>query len=239
MNHKSLDVKKISTDGLDISQVAILYSEFFTTQDYSWWYEVLPDDVVVDIGACAGFFSALALDKGAERVYMVEPNKKLLKTAIQNVSDYIIEDNQKVVPVWGAVSEMPRDYRWVIDNETDDSEFPKFSFKEFIDKYEIDQIDFLKIDCEGAEYSICKEEMIPFFENNVRHIALEVHLRAVESSPKDFIEFRDRFLSHFIKKGKVRYKHNFLSQTINNDWAILNKDYSKVPAEIMIYITNW
>lgn len=237
MNYYALDPHKINTDGIDLSQVATLYKEFFTSQDYNWWYEVLPDDIVVDIGACVGFFSALALDKGAERVYMIEPNRNLLKTAVRNVSDYIIEDNTKVVPIHGAVSEDPNDTLHVF--EDDGSRFPCFSFKEFVDKYNINTIDFLKIDCEGAEYNILKPEMIDFFENNVRHMAIECHLRAADDSPQKFIDFRDNFLRHFMSQNKVRFMHPSVKTAIDLDWQIMQRDFSQVPSEFMIYITNW
>lgn len=237
MNHHALDKHKISTDGIDLSQAATLYHEFFRTCDYNWWYEVLPEDVVVDIGACVGFFSALALDKGAERVYMIEPNRNLLKTAVRNVSDYIIDDNTTVVPIHGAISEDANDTLHVF--EDDGSEFPTFSFKEFLDKYKIDQIDFLKIDCEGAEYNILKPNMIDFFENNVRHMAIECHLRAADDSPHKFIQWRDNFLQHFINQGKVRFMSNLVKDSIYLDWQIKQRDFTQVPSEFMIYITNW
>jgi len=237
MNHKSLDPHKISTNGIDLSQAATLYKEFFVTCDYNWWYEVLPDDVVVDIGACVGFFSTLALDKGAERVYMIEPNRNLLKTAVRNVSDYIIDDPSKVVPVWGAIAEETNDTLHVF--EDDGLGFPTFTFKDFLDKNEINHIDFLKIDCEGAEYNILKPEMISFFENNVRHIAVEIHLRAADDSPQKFIRFRNDFLQHFINQGKVKFMNSMAASSLENDWAIRQRDFTQVPAEFMIYITNW
>jgi|14BtaG_2_1085337.scaffolds.fasta_scaffold00026_47 FkbM family methyltransferase len=237
MNHKSLDPHKISTDGIDLSQAATLYREFFINCDYNWWYEVLPDDIVVDVGACVGFFSALALDKGAERVFMIEPNRNLLKTAINNVADYIIDDRLKVIPVHGAVSEDSNDTLHVF--EDDGSDFPKFSFMDFIHKHQISNIDFLKVDCEGAEYNIFKKEQIGFFENNVRHMAIECHLRAADDSPEKFIKFREDFLKHFINAGKVKVQNKTVLDAINNDWSIKNRDFRSVPAEFMIYITNW
>jgi FkbM family methyltransferase len=237
MNHNALDPHKISTDGIDLSQAATLYSEFFKTQDYNWWYEVLPDDVVVDVGACVGFFSALALDKGAEKVFMIEPNRNLLKTAVRNVSDYIIDDNKKVIPIHGAISEDPNDTLHVF--EDDGSGFPTMSFQELVDEHDIDQIDFLKIDCEGAEYNILKPEKIQWFENNVRHMAIECHLRAADDSPQKFIEFRDNFLQHFINQGKVRFMSHTVRDSIYLDWQIKQRDFTQVPAEFMVYITNW
>lgn len=237
VNFNALDKHKVSTKGIDLSQAATLYKEFFITMEYNWWYEVLPDDVVVDIGACVGFFSAQALDKGARRVFMIEPNKNLLKTAIGNVVDYMIDDLSKVIPIHAAISEEDNDTLHVF--EDDGSEYPKMSFTKFMDTYNVGQIDFLKIDCEGAEYNILKPEEIYFFENNVRHIAVEIHLRAADDSPQKFIKFRNEFLQHFINQGKVRTQNTFVTEAIMNDWAILNRDFTKVPAEFMIYITNW
>lgn len=241
MNYNALDKHKISTEGIDLSQAATLYREFFITMEYNWWYEVLPDDIVMDIGACVGFFSALALDKGAKRVYMIEPNRNLLKTAVRNVSDYIIDDPHKVVPIHAAISADKNDTLHVF--EDDGSEFPKVEFMELIEYYGLDlegqQIDFLKIDCEGAEYNILKPEHIHWFENKVRHIAVEIHLRAADDSPQKFIKFRDQFLQHFINQGKVHTQSEFVTRAISNDWAILNRDFTQVPAEFMLYITNW
>jgi len=237
MNHKALDPHKLSTEGIDLSQAAHLYSEFFKTCEYNWWYEVLPDDIVVDIGACVGFFSANALDKGADRVYMIEPNRDLLKTAIRNVSDYIIDDNTRVIPIHGAISYSPYDTLHVFGEG--DVDYPTFTFTQFLNDYNIAQIDFLKIDCEGAEYNILQPEMIDWFENNVRHMAIECHLRAADDSPKQFIRFRDTFLRHFMDKNKVRVQNNYVRNAINEDWAMMQRDWTKVPPEFMIYITNW
>jgi len=237
MNHNALDPHKISTDGIDLSQASTLYQEFFRTQDYNWWYEVLPDDVVVDVGARGRFFNTLALDKGAEKVFMIEPNRNLLKTAVRNVSDYIIDDNKKVVPIHGAISEDPNDTLHVF--EDDGSGFPTYSFQEFVDQYDIDQIDFLKIDCEGAEYNILKPEKIEWFENNVRHMAIECHLRAADDSPQKFINFRDNFLQHFVNQGKVRFMSEGVRSSIYLDWQIMQRDFTQVPSEFMVYITNW
>ena len=236
MNHKSLDAHKISTEGIDLSQAAHLYQEFFNTCEYNWWYEVLPDDVVVDIGGCVGFFSALALDKGAEKVYMIEPNRNLVKTAIRNVSDHIIDDPTRFVPIHGAMSESASDTLHVFG---ENQGYPTFTFSEFLEKYDVKNIDFLKVDCEGAEYNILKPQMIDFFENNVRHMAIEVHLRAQDDSPTKFIQWRDSFLQHFAGKGKVRYQSKYVADAVNEDWSIMQRDFTKVPAEFMVYITNW
>lgn len=238
MNLHALNEHKISTEGIDLSQAATLHREFFINKDYDWWYEVLPGDVVVDVGACVGFFSAQALDKGADKVYMIEPNRQLLKTAIRNVSDYIIEDHNKVVPVHGAISEGDHDTLHVFGDQLD---YPTFSFSEFLNKYSITEIDYLKLDCEGAEYNIFKSMPAGFWSQSVRHIAVEIHLRASKESPKQWIELRDGLLQPFIQRGvvKTQFPRDRAHGLFHDDWSILNQDFGKIPSEFMLYITNW
>ena len=55
---------ELKTEGLSINDVSSLHYSMFVSKNYDWWYEVLPDDVVVDVGASIGAFSAKALDAG-------------------------------------------------------------------------------------------------------------------------------------------------------------------------------
>ena len=49
-------------------------------------------------------FSCHALDSGASKVYMIEPNQHLLKTAINNTLPYVINEvESKVVPCHAAI----------------------------------------------------------------------------------------------------------------------------------------
>ena len=48
---------EMDTDGLPINEVARLHNTFFETKKYEWWYDVLPGDTVIEIGA--GNFLAL------------------------------------------------------------------------------------------------------------------------------------------------------------------------------------
>jgi hypothetical protein len=118
------------------------------------------------------------------------------------------------------------------------SEFPLMSFKELIETYGIKKIDYLKVDCEGGEYSFLNEENLEWISKNVRHMAIEIHLRATRSGKEDFIEFRDKFLRHFFNQGKVKFMQDYYKDSIWNDQAIYNEEYNEVPAEFMIYIKN-
>ena len=49
------------------------------------------------------------------------------------------------------------------------------TFKTFVEKNNIEKIDFLKVDCEGGEIFIFTEENKDFFKNKVHKIAMEYH----------------------------------------------------------------
>jgi FkbM family methyltransferase len=49
-----------------------------------------------------------------------------------------------------------------------ESEACSITFKTFIDLYNIEKIDFLKIDCEGGEYDVFNLENFEWVKNNVK-----------------------------------------------------------------------
>jgi FkbM family methyltransferase len=177
----------------------IITGEFHTQRVYDWFYQVQPGDIVVDIGASVGPFSMMSLERGAEEVYAVEPSSNSLKTVLFNCGKYLFNKiNSPLIPLNYAIGDASQteSIRDVIHFRPD--EFSLISFKQLIEDYNISYIDFLKIDCEGGEYSIFIEENIDFLKNNVKHIAAEVHLTYPGNREK-FIEFRDNILPYFPK----------------------------------------
>jgi FkbM family methyltransferase len=219
----------MDTADLCMATVSTMHNEFFKRCDYDWWRKVQPGDIVVDIGACVGMFTAHALDRGASKVYSLEPNKKFMKTIINNMYDYIVnEDEIRFIPVDYAIGSKPSHTNFVFHT----NEFKTMSFKEFIDRFKIEKIDYLKLDCEGGEYDVLSKENLSWIKDNVKHIAVECHLRASENGIEDFIKFRDEFLAPFLSTNKVRYMNPYISKCIYNDLEINRM------GEIMMYILN-
>ena len=242
MNKKAFNYKTLSTEGLLLDKIGPMYQGFAINKKYNWWYEVLPDDVVVDIGSCVGWFSAQALDAGAEKVYMIEPSRSLLKTACYNTADYIMDvKNPRVIPINYAIGRHQRDLVNVFKTATDDDETVKMmSFGEFVFKYDIDHIDFLKIDAEGAEFNILTEDNKEFFKNNVRHIAVDIHLGAFEESPQQFIQWRDTFLKEFLDLGLVSFCGDIFYQLIYDEsWIRGNRNEPGISRCFTMYIKNY
>lgn len=231
MSGKALNLF-MDTSDLCMVSVATMHREFFVRKDYEWWYKVQPGDICVDVGACVGMFTAHALDRGAKKVYAIEPNPKFLKAIVNNTWQYVIDEpEQKVVPIPYAIgSEMGH-----TDNVFYTDEFEVKSFAYFLDRFNIDKIDYLKIDCEGGEYDVLSKENLDFCINNVKHIAVECHLRASTDGPQKFIKFREQFLRPLI--DTLQFDMNFMEDTMKNRiWN--DADIHAMRGEFMIYLTK-
>lgn len=232
----------MSTDGLVLEMAATFYHEFFRNNDYDKWYKVQPGDVVVDIGGCVGMMTAHALDCGASKVYMIEGNRKLLKTAIGNVSEYIMnEPDPKVYPINCIMgSSNPEGVYTTHDDTLGTDDIDHMTFKEFIKEYEIDHIDFLKVDIEGNEFDILNEDNLEYINSNVKHLAIEVHTQANEGTLERFFHFRDTFVKHFFDSPNHKVRGAGDGYFINNSmWDDdLVRELSPSRSYFMLYITR-
>lgn len=197
--------------------VACQFNEFFMHKDYDWWYMVQPGDVVVDVGACFGMFTCRALDLGASKVYAVEPNEKLLKDTLYNAFPHIKnKKDSPVVPVNYAIGSDSNRRSDIFGHSRSDGSLKFKSFKDFVEEYNIDYIDYLKIDAEGGEYDIFTEENVDYLVNNVKHISAEFHLGKFEGIEEEFIKLRNNVLTKF-DTSKFRYKNQELHNKIFDD----------------------
>lgn len=235
---KSLN-DKISIEGLNsITQAHTMYIEFFIRGDYNWWYEVGPGDIVVDIGACVGFFTCLALDKGAKKVYSVEPNPNLVNTILKNTAVHTVNKQENPLVIVNKAIGTENCFLKNIHGDTDNFKPCSIKFKDFIEFYNIEYIDYLKIDCEGGEYDILTTENLNFLKNKVKHIAIEVHLDCFEDAPKKFTHFRDTFLSQFKKEQINFFEQDGYEKTFNTNW-LQRKWPIGWGSSWMIYISNF
>jgi len=225
---------EMDTADLSINNINGLYYTFFTSKDYDWWYEILPGDVVVDIGANIGMFSAKALDQGAEKVYMIEPSLPLLKTAVKNVSNYIIgwTDEPKVVPIHAAMGNTDVDLSNVYGGDEDGLKL--MSFSELIETYNIPKIDYLKVNAAGAEYNILNVDNLNYLAQQTRVVAVRVHLDAQYDGLRKFYDWRNTTLKALSDLNRVFYQDNTYPEKIfADDWN------DQLPRSFMIYIKNW
>ena len=142
---------------------------------------VAENDIVFDIGLNYGFFTLDALTYKPKLIIGFEPNPKLVKLfsnlEIQNVilhqtavsdkagSTIFYENN------FSGKSSIHSD----VNSDTAISSYQVniCSFNDIAKQYDV--IDYLKVDCEGAEYEIFESIPKEFLTNRIRKIALEFH----------------------------------------------------------------
>ncbi|HEQ71001.1 MAG TPA: FkbM family methyltransferase [Spirochaetia bacterium] len=179
-------------------QAGPLVREIWENEIYNRRYRLSPGDVVVDVGANIGVFSLYAAARGA-KVFSFEPNPKtfsLLETNIgkNGFAGKIIPLNIAVAAHAGSATlYMARSDRLYAEGSatimpdlvTDmEEKFGQAEFETFrvqtrrlpdlADLLGIGRIDFLKLDCEGAEFDILTSLSVKE-AGRIRHLAMETH----------------------------------------------------------------
>lgn len=206
----------------------LLEREFFNGGDcvYEKFNKVKEGDIVVDLGSSVGLFGYQLKDRNVKNLYCVEPSiyevdalENNLKGMNYSLHNYAIGDN---------------------DNETETIIFSAQTkvetvkskrFDTFIEENNINQIDFLKTDCEGGEYEVFNIDNICWLKENMKYCAGEWHLETKERKKK-FREFRDVFL-------RVFPNHEVYSVNgINIKWDLWNEHFIDYYKQVLIYIDN-
>ena len=153
----------------DLVKGAHLASLVHVLMEYS--YSDIKGAIVLDVGSNGGGFAIIAVEEGAKRVYAVEPlyadilRENIRRNNIKNVE--VIEvgigrAKERVVLRYGS-----RKKRVNI-----------VTFSELL-KNIGEQIDFLKIDCEGCEYCVKIVDL-----RGIKRIEAELHKKREESEAK-------------------------------------------------------
>ena len=222
----AIDLKKGFEWGpFDKETSEIINKEVFSQCIYEKFFEVSEGDVVVDIGASVGPFTCSILERKPLHVYSIEPSEVEFPVLVRNTRGHA------VTPINKAISnslESSVRLNVFFDNG---SPVELLVFKKFTDLYSLDKIDFLKLDCEGGEYSVFVEENLDYLINRVKSIVGEWHLRTPELKEK-FRAFRDQVLPKF-KNHKV-----YSIDGVDIKWDLLNEHFIEYYKEVMIYIEN-
>jgi len=201
-----------------------LIDEIFVRRIYEKYFEVKPNDIVVDIGASLGPFTYSILHKNPKHVFCFEPSKKEFKTLINNTIGNPVTQIFKGVGPENSVIENSQLFGG-------ENEMESIKFSTFIDLYSIEKIDFMKTDCEGGEYDIFNDENIDFILSNVKKISGEWHLNTPENKNK-FRNFRDNYLTKFEK-----YEINSIDG-FDIKWDLWNEHFIEYYSEVIVYIDN-
>jgi FkbM family methyltransferase len=177
------------TDGFSISVGEYIYRQIFERLEYPAIFE--PDGIVVDIGGHIGLFTLFASQYvKTGKIYTYEPSPFNYKKLINHIEKNSIEN---VITKNIAVTGDGKDVTLFLSQDTGaNSIYKKCAHEYFIPNTEIDNINvksttlseilknvggkisYLKLDCEGAEYTILESISNEEF-SNIDKIILEYH----------------------------------------------------------------
>ena len=201
--------------------------EIFEERIYERFFEVEKDDIVMDIGASIGPFPFSIIEKKPKKIICFEPSFEEFPTLVKNTlhgNVYCI--NKGISSVDGEQL-----FNDLYGQKNSAGIAHGITFKQVIDDFNLDKIDFLKTDCEGGEYSIFNDENLEYIQTNIKKIVGEWHLLTAELKTK-FINFRDNYLVKF-----TNYEV-YSIDGVNIKWDLFNENFMEYYTEVIIYIDN-
>ena len=209
--NKKIKVRTDTTDFMALANIWLL-------EDYKIKkFEIRSNDVIVDIGAHIGIFTIYAsqfCNNG--KIYSFEPVKENYDLLLNNIE---LNRLEQVKPFNLAVSNTNNDVTiYINDDKAAHSVFPSskssvnvksITLQNIFEENNISHCNFLKLDCEGAEYEILCNLPTKYFKK-IDKIVMECHF--VDKKP----ELIDGLKQILTKQGfQVRTK------TISNELVLL------------------
>lgn len=133
--------------------------------------EIKEGDVVIDCGACEGFFTLKAIESGAKKVYCIEPGESILRCLNKTFENeiqkdkveiwpYLIGKENKIVrfhenpedPTICQIYDYDKEDQSMTDRRLRDVEM--LTIDEFCLRHFFREVDFIKVDVEGSEVEL-------------------------------------------------------------------------------------
>jgi FkbM family methyltransferase len=153
--------------GFDVSDLPWLYAEIFYPRErnpssYDHPSATIPvGGWILDAGACEGFFSLYALERGAARVIAVEPVAQMKDALAKTFAHYGAEDRSEIISA--ALADAPGrmylksqndhicDSSLVPEDGGEGEEVQVFTIDDIVQEKGLGGNGFIKMDIEGAE----------------------------------------------------------------------------------------
>jgi FkbM family methyltransferase len=180
--------------GPEASSISII-NEVFFYQDYLHYYHGETPHTVIDIGANIGYFTVFAKTCFPKaRVIAFEPFEKSFLRLKEHIS---LNGFVNVQAINKAVGKATGSTQLFLAGDSGENSIVRgnsatskavtvetISFEDVFREFKIESCDFLKVDCEGAEYDIfygLPESLFP----RIKHIAMETHFIDSESRNRE------------------------------------------------------
>jgi len=205
-----------------------IINEIYVVREYHKLIKYIKDNsVVIDIGSQIGVFSVFAAKLGKNvRVYSYEPFKENYEMFQKNITINNLQDNIKSFQLGIAGKKGGRELLIAEDNTGGHSFYGEGKRKIFFKKNnkkikintitlkdifienKIEECDFLKMDCEGAEYEIIYNTPLKYLKK-IKTISMEFH------ENQDILK-----LKIFLEKKGFNVKLNKLGEGMLYAWRV-------------------
>lgn len=164
-----------------------ILKSIFIDREYADYFPFYQKVNIIDIGGHYGYFSIFAhqnTDKDSQ-IISIEPSQENFKQLNKNIADCNIKNLRSINAAIGAQNGVSKLYKGqnvnhsIVENYTlsADSAFENITTKTLetvMQEHNIEKIDFLKLDCEGAEYAILEQTPAAVFDK-ITTISMEFH----------------------------------------------------------------
>jgi FkbM family methyltransferase len=209
-----------------------ILKDIFEHREYSDYFPFYKKVNIIDIGAHYGYFSIFASKNSDEssRIISIEPNKSNFKNLQKNIKDSQISNISSFNLAVGGETGLSKLYLGqspnhsiienyaLLDQNERFEEIEVKTLEELIIENDLDPIDFLKMDCEGAEYAIL--EITPrYIFDKITTISMEFH------DLKDSRFTGETLIMKLMGNGFdiVKYKYDKTSMNLNYGKIIATK----------------
>ena len=165
-----------------------ILKEVFVLREYADCFPFYQNSTIVDIGAHGGYFSFFASLNAQPETTIIsyEPNSDNFQLFLENLLSVEFKNIKPLNLAVGGHNAMVDLFKAegfnssVLTQNLGASESKAFektqmiTLEQVLEQNNLSQIDFLKIDCEGAEYQLLENTPADVF-NNLRTIAMEFH----------------------------------------------------------------
>lgn len=192
-NLGGFDWGKYAFGGYGFDELNYIYwenNDFYVHESNGCDYERLgciiePGDLVVDIGGNIGIFARRALERGASKVFVFEPSSKIFSCLLDNTPRSQVECHRIAVAGFNGATELKSDVSTGIggssivqeknrDQKTSENVICMTLNRLFETGILPEKVDFMKIDCEGAEKQIM-DDLSDENLNKIKKLAMEFH----------------------------------------------------------------
>jgi FkbM family methyltransferase len=173
-----------------------------TNSDYYNKFVNEEDKVILDLGANIGLVS-MHLSSYADKVISVEPTPSHF-----SILKHFTKDFKNIECVQGAISDKKEITQFYILEDTTENSLVSekggievnvqtYTLKNIIDMFDLESIDFVKIDIEGSEIKFLSEENIKTLGEYVRKFFIEFHtINGIH-----YRDYRDQYNTLFSNLG--------------------------------------